>query len=144
VNSQLNEQPSILVEGDDPHGWAPPVDKRWRVTDRLQIGSRMKDGRTIACSPFVLSRGDFVDIGLVFDISTSRMPNGRMRNNVHLSMVHVLQLLPACMIENDEPSQKTTPSMDVTPAPVEYSLGMTFENVNNLNGPRDIDDSEQI
>ena len=60
--------------------------------------SRMKDGRTTACSPFVLSRGDFVDIGIMFDISSSRTPNGRARNNVHLSMVHVLQLLPACMI----------------------------------------------
>jgi len=74
------------------------IAKQWRVMERLQIGSRMKDGRTTTCSPFVLSRGDFVDIGIMFDISSSRTPNGRTRNNVHLSMVHVLQLLPACMI----------------------------------------------
>ena len=58
----------------------------------------MKDGWTAACSPFVLSRGNFVDIGIMFNISSSRTPNGRARNDVHLSMVHVLQLLPACMI----------------------------------------------
>ena len=63
------------------------------------LGSRLYDGRTAACSPFVLSRGDFVDIGLVFDISTSRTPNGRIRNNVHLSIVHVLQLVPVCIAQ---------------------------------------------
>jgi len=94
----LNEQPSILTEGDGPHGWTPKIAKHWHVTKRLQIRSHMRDGRTVACGPFVLSHGDFVDVGIMFDISTSRTPNGRIQNNVHLSIVHVLQLLPICMI----------------------------------------------
>ena len=89
----------VLTEMDDPHGWAPAVNKEWRVVEKLEVGRRLPDRRTVACSPFALSKGDFVDVGVELDISTSRAPNGRMRNSVHLSIVHVLQLLPASIVQ---------------------------------------------
>ena len=84
---------------DDPHGWAPAVARDWRVMDKLEIGRRLPDGSTVACSPFALSKGDFVDVGVEFDVSTSRTPNGHVRNHVHLAIAHVLQLLPACIAQ---------------------------------------------
>jgi hypothetical protein len=92
------DKPSVLSEGDDPHGWISAIADKWRVVEQLQIGRRLVEGQAVSCSPYALSRGDFVDVGMGFDICTSRTPTGRMRNNVNLSMVHVLQLLPACMI----------------------------------------------
>lgn len=49
---------------DDPHGWAPAVNKEWHVVEKLEIGRRLLDRRTVACSPFALSKGDFVDVGV--------------------------------------------------------------------------------
>lgn len=83
---------SALTAGDDPHEWAPGVDNMWRVTQKLETGQREGSGTNSICSPFLFSQGDFVDIGVAFDIATTRQPSGRLRNHVHLSIVHVLQL----------------------------------------------------
>jgi hypothetical protein len=89
---------SVLTEMDDPHGWLSAIDKEWRVVEKLEVGRRLPDDRMVACSPYALSKGDFVDIGVEMDISTTCTPSGRLRNHVHLSIVHVLQLLPACLV----------------------------------------------
>lgn len=83
---------SALTAGDDPHEWAPGVDKIWRVAEKLEIGIRASDGTHAISNSSVFSQGDFVDIGVAFDVATIRQPSGRLRNHVHLSIVHVLQL----------------------------------------------------
>jgi hypothetical protein len=40
-----------------------------------------------------LSIGDFVDVGALVDIATVRLPNGRIHTQIHLSLVHVLQVV---------------------------------------------------
>ena len=69
------------------------------MVEKLKVGRQLPDGRTVTCSLFALSKGDFVDVGVELDISTSRAPNRHMRNSVHLSIVHVLQLLPASLVQ---------------------------------------------
>lgn len=98
-----NTPGSALAAGDDPHQWAPGVDHIWRVTDKLQTGIREASGNHTLCSPFVFSQGDFVDVGITFDIATTRQPNGRLRNHVHLSIVHILQLRASILPEPVRP-----------------------------------------
>lgn len=64
------------------------------VAEKLQIGRVLDNGDTIQCSPLALSEGDFVDIGLSFDIALAKSHNGQRRVRVFLCMEHVLQLLP--------------------------------------------------
>jgi predicted RecA/RadA family phage recombinase len=54
----------------------------------------MDNGATVECSPLALSDGDFVDVGLSFDIALVKAPNGQRRVRVFLCLEHVLQLLP--------------------------------------------------
>ena len=61
----------VLTEMDDLHGWAPAVNKEWHVVEKLEVGRRLPYGHTVTCSLFALSRGDFVDVGVELDISTS-------------------------------------------------------------------------
>ena len=84
---------------DNPHGWAPAVNKEWHVVEKLEVGRQLLDRRIVACSPFARSKGDFVDVGVELDISTSPMPNGHIQHSVQLTFVHVLQLLPVRIVQ---------------------------------------------
>lgn len=63
------------------------------LSEGLQIGRRLVDGRIVKCSDLVLSPGDFVDVAVVFDVAMTRALNGHPKLRVHLGLSHVLQLL---------------------------------------------------
>lgn len=64
------------------------------MSEKLQIGRLLDDGQTVQCSALALSEGDFVDVGVTFDVALARAPNGHRRVRIFLCMEHVLQLLP--------------------------------------------------
>lgn len=79
----------VQVE-EDPQNMYSNLPDNWAMDGRLQIGRKLSDGTTIKCSPFLISVGDFVDVGLEVDVATA----GRHgRNRVHFSITHVVQLL---------------------------------------------------
>jgi hypothetical protein len=79
---------------DDPENKCEVLGGRWVVAEKLQIGRLMDNGDTVECSPLALSEGDFVDVGLSFDVALVKAPNGQRRVRVFLCLEHVLQLLP--------------------------------------------------
>jgi len=91
VRGSVDNTPSVLDPTDDPHNWGWRVASDWRVTEKLQIGRLLDDGRIVSSSHLALSKGDFVDVGFEFAISN----RGRRGVAVHLCMTHVLQLLPS-------------------------------------------------
>jgi hypothetical protein len=83
---------------DDPENKCEILIGQWVVAEKLQIGCLMDNGDTVECSPLALSDGDFVDVGLSFDIALVKAPNGQWRVRVFLCLEHVLQLIPCCQV----------------------------------------------
>lgn len=59
----------------------------------------MEDGRSVPCSDLVLSPGDFVDVGVVFDIAFTRTTTGYRKLKVHLGIGHVLRIMSKTQVE---------------------------------------------
>ena len=85
---------SVLMPADDPEDRCAILDGQWLIAEKLQIGRLLDNGDTVQCSPLALSEGDFVDVGLSFDIALAKAPNGQRKVRVFLCLEHVLQLLP--------------------------------------------------
>jgi hypothetical protein len=81
------------VPADDPEDRCGVLDGQWTVTEKLQIGRVLDNGDSVQCSPLALSEGDFVDVGLSFDIAFTKAFNGQRKVRVFLCLEHVLQLL---------------------------------------------------
>ncbi|KAH7905486.1 hypothetical protein BJ138DRAFT_1228975 [Hygrophoropsis aurantiaca] len=81
-----------LPIADDPAQFYPAVAHQWSLADRVRIGRRAANGKTIACSHLGLSPGDFVDVGLTFEIVRHKQKDGPLAFKVHLGFSHVLQL----------------------------------------------------
>jgi hypothetical protein len=92
VHAQGSDAP--LVNVDDPNGWLPKVANQWAVRDVLQIGRMLDNGHMAACSPMALNVGDFIDVGVSFEVAVTRSFNGQRRIHIHLVLSHVLQLMP--------------------------------------------------
>jgi hypothetical protein len=82
------------MPADDPEDRCAVLDGQWSVTEKLQIGRLLDNGDSVQCSPLALSEGDFVDVGLSFDVAFAKAPNGQRKVRVFLCLEHVLQLLP--------------------------------------------------
>jgi len=94
VGDEEKQKGSILTPADDPENRCAALRGHWKVTDKLQIGRLLDNGETVQCSALALSEGDFVDVGLTFDVAMTKSANGQRRVRVFLLMEHVLQLLP--------------------------------------------------
>jgi hypothetical protein len=94
VNKIEEASVSALLPSDDPDNRCAVLDGSWFVREKLQVGRLLDDGRMIQCSPLALSDGDFVNVGMSFDIAFAKAPNGHRRVRVFLCLEHVLQLLP--------------------------------------------------
>ena len=98
TTSSIN-RPSVVTVLEDPAGRTVPLLSSWRVLDRLEIG-RWAENKAIACSSAVLREGDFVDVGISFDIFVLPLRRRAYHSNAkhlvraHLNIEHVLQLCP--------------------------------------------------
>jgi hypothetical protein len=83
----------VIRKGDDPDNLLQKVLNKWRVPSALSAGYITIDdeGHTsnLRCSPSVVQEGDFVDLGVGFDIVR------RKKIAVHLSLKHIL-ILRSC------------------------------------------------
>ena len=66
--------------------------ENWVIDGHLQIGRKIRDGSTVKCSPTLISIGDFVDVGIEIDVTTS---DKYSKNRIHLNVTHIVQLLKA-------------------------------------------------
>lgn len=85
----------VLTPSDDPNRWAKDIKTDWLVTDKLQLGSY--DSANVKWKSSValhFHSGDFVDVGLSFEIvqRAERDAAGRNRYDVHLALRHVAQI----------------------------------------------------
>ncbi|KAH7905425.1 hypothetical protein BJ138DRAFT_1017715, partial [Hygrophoropsis aurantiaca] len=86
---------TTLSIADDPKQLYSSIAQQWCLTDRLLIGRRTDNGGRSACSHLMLSPGDFVDVGLTFDIVHQREKDGSQAFKIHLGFSHVLQIASA-------------------------------------------------
>lgn len=84
----------MLTVQDDPVDLAATVNDQWRVTEMLSLG-RIVDNSPVACPASAICKGDFVDVGVSFDVVVKRDRKGGKSVRAHLKLQHVLQLLPA-------------------------------------------------
>ena len=85
---------SIVPRTDLAYDDLRKVNKRWLVTDKVQVGRRTNEGRLVRCSPLMIQKGDFVDISVVADIATF-CSSGEQGGKVHFSLEQVIQLAEA-------------------------------------------------
>lgn len=60
---------------------------------------RLQGDHAVPCGDVFFSIGDFVDVGVTFDIVYARMGNGQRKLRVHLGMGHLLRILPSTEVE---------------------------------------------
>ncbi|KIJ58466.1 hypothetical protein HYDPIDRAFT_102598, partial [Hydnomerulius pinastri MD-312] len=87
VTSFMRNHKSVLDAVDDPSRSAAALKPSWQVTEKLQVG-RVIGEVTFACPPSVLSPGDFVDVGVTFDISVKRNASHEKVVRSHLCIEH--------------------------------------------------------
>lgn len=83
---------------DDPNRWARDIKNDWLVTDKLQLGAYDPESAKWKSSTAMnFHSGDFVDVGLRFDIVERLSKNGteRFRYEVRLSLLHMAQIYKA-------------------------------------------------
>ncbi|KAH7907429.1 hypothetical protein BJ138DRAFT_1014509, partial [Hygrophoropsis aurantiaca] len=86
---------TALSIADDPNQCYPTIAPDWCLADRLQIGRRLENGNRAACSHMILMPGDFIDVGLTFDVVRQKQKDGSTSFKIHLGFSHVLQLASA-------------------------------------------------
>ncbi|KAH7906872.1 hypothetical protein BJ138DRAFT_1104782 [Hygrophoropsis aurantiaca] len=91
---------------DDPNQFYPAVARQWALGDRLQIGRRAENGKCISSSHLSLSPGDFVDVGITFEIVRQREKNGAPTFKIHLGFSHILQLASVDNLKKQEISDQ--------------------------------------
>ena len=92
---------SVVTVIEDPAGRTCPLLPCWRIIDRLEVGHWVEN-KAVACSSTVLHEGDFVDVGISFDIFILPLclrvhgyePHGKQLVRAHMKVEHVLQLCP--------------------------------------------------
>lgn len=90
VQSGDNHPRSVLKTVDDPASKAQRIASSWIVTNMLPIGQKTAEGPERECNQILLSEGDFVDVGVSFDIVMKKH-----RVAVHLVVEYVSQLIRA-------------------------------------------------
>ncbi|KAF8550784.1 hypothetical protein OG21DRAFT_1487490 [Imleria badia] len=102
MNVHIRQQPSVVSVVEDQAGHANLLSNKWRIIDRIQVG-RWNGNKAVAYSPTVLHEGDFIDVGVSFDIFVlphrhkSTVEQDRHTVCAHLNIEHVLQL---CVTED--------------------------------------------
>ena len=99
ISEALQVRPNVIAKSIVPrtdlaYDDLKKVNKRWLVTDKVQVGRRTTDGRLVRCSPLMIQKGDFVDISVVADIATF-CASGEQGGKVHFSLEQVIQLAEA-------------------------------------------------
>ena len=91
------QPPSIVSVIKDPAGRTIPLQPSWCIVSRVEVG-RWMGTKAATCSPSILREGDFVDIGISFDIFVLPL---RCKQHTHpkkcviwthLNIDHILQL----------------------------------------------------
>ncbi|KAF8215297.1 hypothetical protein K438DRAFT_1955274 [Mycena galopus ATCC 62051] len=114
---------SLLEAGDDPLNDAAAVSDSWRVIKKANIGMYVQDEHDpdasvfAAMDAFNVRPGDFVDVCVGFDIVTRGHGSSRTVK-IHLTMEHVLMLLPA-----ERPDDATEGDVQDV---VEEEIGLVF------------------
>lgn len=67
MNSYMRDCPSVMTVVEDPACCMMSLLTDWRIIDQLEVG-RWTGNKAIAYSAAVLREGDFVDVGISFDI----------------------------------------------------------------------------
>ncbi|KAH7905658.1 hypothetical protein BJ138DRAFT_1118278 [Hygrophoropsis aurantiaca] len=103
---QRKDPATVLPVSEDPNQFYPAISQHWALADRIQIGRRMENGGKAACSPLTLSPGDFVDVGITFEIVKQKQRDGTWGFRVHLGFSHVLQLASSDYLKKQKISDK--------------------------------------
>lgn len=94
--------PSVITEHEDPQHMLAGVEDKWRVVDKVELGSKHANGHVVTgISPTFFEAGDFVGVIVGIRINTSmRRGNRSNRENSRMARViftirEVIRLLPA-------------------------------------------------
>ena len=99
MTKSTQHQPSVVTVIDDPAGRTAPLLSSWRIVNRVEV-RRWIGNKAVACSLAVMREGDFVDVGISFDIFVlplhrrSFESDAKRMIRAHLKIEHVLQLCP--------------------------------------------------
>ncbi|KAH7904010.1 hypothetical protein BJ138DRAFT_1119823, partial [Hygrophoropsis aurantiaca] len=107
---------TVLSVADDLSQLYPAIAQQWDLADRVRIGRRTENGGRTACTHLTLSPGDFVDVGLTFEIVRQKDRNGATAFKVHLSFSHVLQVASVDVLKKQDITDKKRsrpPEMEV-------------------------------
>lgn len=89
---------TALERGDDPDGLAKRVEKQWVVDHRIGYSLQTENGTRKSCNHFAIRPGDFVDVGITFDI-LSRFVKGKRTATITLAVKDVLRLRTGSEVE---------------------------------------------
>lgn len=89
---------SVLQRGDDPDGSAKKVEKQWVVDHKIGYALQYEDGSRRSCNHIAIRQGDFVDVGVTFDILT-RYTKHKRNTSVTLAIQDILRLEKAANVE---------------------------------------------
>lgn len=82
---------NTLQRSDDPDGLARKVEKQWIVDHKIGYSLQSDDGSRKACSHLVFRQGDFVDVGVHFEIFT-RFSKGKKSTTISLAVQDIMRL----------------------------------------------------
>ncbi|KAI0643765.1 hypothetical protein C8Q79DRAFT_1012324 [Trametes meyenii] len=98
-NAASTSPRSVLVFGDDPHGWALAVQRDWVVTHRIVTGIYNNEGVAVKKPYTVIRPGDFVEVAARLEIAKFRKTN-RWVTEARFIIQEVLRLCDRTTIQS--------------------------------------------
>ncbi|EGN96153.1 hypothetical protein SERLA73DRAFT_76143 [Serpula lacrymans var. lacrymans S7.3] len=107
-------QPDFLAAPDNPNHYYERISAEWNTNDKLPVAKYNATNQLTAIKHLLLSPGDFVEVGVEFDIVVRRGASGQKTVKVFPTFTHIIQLQESVAAKSSSDQPKKCSSHDAT------------------------------
>ncbi|EGO21694.1 hypothetical protein SERLADRAFT_410252 [Serpula lacrymans var. lacrymans S7.9] len=114
LHAKNSVQPDFLAAPDNPNHYYERISAEWNTNDKLPVAKYNATNQLTAIKHLLLSPGDFVEVGVEFDIVVRRGASGQKTVKVFPTFTHIIQLQESVAAKSSSDQPKKCSSHDAT------------------------------